>query len=72
MALQREDPEIELGMFLGEPNRLAYGVHKDSSALLQALDTYIENTRKTLTWNRLVVKYFGQSAPEILRLAREQ
>lgn len=72
VALQREDPDIELGLFLGEPNRLAYGVHKDSSALLQALNTYIENTRKTLTWNRLVVKYFGQAAPEILRLAREQ
>ena len=72
VALQREDPDIELGMFLGAPNRLADGVRKDSSALLQALDTYIENTRKTLTWNRLVVKYFGQSAPEILRLAREK
>ncbi len=72
VALQREDPEIELGLFLGEPNRLAYGVHKDSSALLQALNAYIENTRKTLTWNRLVVKYFGRAAPEILRLAREQ
>ena len=72
MALQREDPEIELGVFLGEPNRLSYGVRKDAPALLEALNEYIKNTRKTLTWNRLVVKYFGESAPEILRLARER
>ena len=72
VALQREDPEIELGLFMGAPNRLAYGVSKDAPELLDALNAYIENTRKTLTWNRLVVKYFGESAPEILRLAREK
>jgi len=71
VALQREDPEIELGLFLGTPNSLAWGVRKQDAALKAALDEYIENTRHTLTWNRLVVKYFGEAAPEILRRARE-
>jgi hypothetical protein len=26
--------------------------------------------RRTPTWNRLVVKYFGEDAPELLRKAR--
>jgi ABC-type amino acid transport substrate-binding protein len=32
---------------------------------------YLANLRHSSTWNRLVVKYFGASAPEILRRARE-
>jgi hypothetical protein len=32
-----------------------------------ALDEYIANARRTPTWNRLAVKYFGPAAPEILR-----
>jgi hypothetical protein len=31
----------------------------------------VSNLRKTPTWSRLVVKYFGDAAPEILRKARE-
>jgi membrane-bound lytic murein transglycosylase F len=70
MAAQRRDPDIQLGMFLGPPGSLAYGVRKEDAALLQALDEYVDNLRRTPTWNRLVVKYLGDSAPEILRKAR--
>jgi hypothetical protein len=28
--------------------------------------------RRTPTWNRLVVKYFGEDAPEILKRARAE
>ena len=72
VALQREDPEIQLGMFVGPPASLAYAVRKDEPALLQALNEYIENLRKTATWSRLVVKYFGEAAPEILKKARSE
>jgi len=34
------------------------------------LNDYISNLRKTPTWNRLVVKYFGDRAIEVLRRAR--
>jgi ABC-type amino acid transport substrate-binding protein len=70
VAAQREDPAIELGAFLGPPNSLAWGVRKQDRELKRALDEYIENTRRSLAWNRLVVKYFGEAALEILRRAR--
>jgi len=70
IAAQREDAQIELGTFLGAPRSLAYGVRKEDAALLQALNEYIDNVRRTPTWSRLVVEYFGNAAPEILRKAR--
>lgn len=71
IAAQRDDPQLELGMFLGPPRSLAYAVRKDQPKLLGALNDYVDNLRKTQTWGRLVVKYFGESAPEILKKARE-
>jgi membrane-bound lytic murein transglycosylase F len=70
IAAQRHDPQIELGTFVGPPRSLAYGVRKQDTALLQALDEYIDNMRRTPTWNRLVIEYFGDAAPEILKKAR--
>lgn len=72
MAARREDPEIELGAFLGPPGSLAYGVRNEDRALLAALNEYVENLRRTPTWSRMVVKYFGEAAPEILRQARQE
>lgn len=69
---QRQDPNLELGLFLGPPGSYAYGVRKEDVHLRTALDEYIENLRRTPTWNRLVVKYFGADAPEILKKARTQ
>ncbi|HVO13149.1 MAG TPA: transporter substrate-binding domain-containing protein [Vicinamibacteria bacterium] len=72
IAAQRKDPDIELGVFVGAPMSLAYGVRPKDAALLQALDEYIDNLRRTPTWNRLVIDYFGAAAPEILKKARAQ
>lgn len=72
IALQREDPKIQLGAFLGPPASLAWAVRKDEPQLLRALNEYVEATRKTPTWSRLVVKYFGAAAPEVLKKARAQ
>lgn len=69
---QRQDPEIQLGMFLGPPGTLAYGVRRGDRQLLAALDEFIQNTRRTPAWGRAVVKYFGDTAPEILRKARSE
>jgi membrane-bound lytic murein transglycosylase F len=65
------DPALELGVFIGRPASLAYGIRKDEPKLKAALDEYIGNLRRTPTWNRLLLKYFGDSAPELLRRARE-
>ena len=70
ISAQRRDPELQLGVFVGPPSSLAYGVRKEDTALLAALSEYVTNLRRTPTWNRLVVKYFGASAPEVLRKAR--
>jgi ABC-type amino acid transport substrate-binding protein len=64
-------PDLEMGVFIGKPEALAYGVRKEDPRLLVALNEYINNLRKTQTWSRLVVKYFGTAAPEILKKARE-
>jgi ABC-type amino acid transport substrate-binding protein len=70
IVARRDDPQIEIGLFVGAPGSLAYGVSRESASLLSALNSYIENLRKTATWSRLVVKYFGEAAPEILKKAR--
>ena len=72
IAAQREDPALQIGLFLGPLRSLAYAVRKGDAALLAALNDYIENLRRTPTWSRLVVKYFGEAAPEILRKARQE
>jgi ABC-type amino acid transport substrate-binding protein len=65
----REDPELQLGVFVGPRQSLAFGVRKEDKELTAALDTYISNLRKTPTWSRLVVKYFGSSALDVLKRA---
>lgn len=70
LVAKAKDPELQIGPFLGRPASLAYGVRKADVQLLAALDEYIANARRTPTWSRLAVKYFGPSAPEILKQAR--
>jgi hypothetical protein len=67
---QRQDPEIQLGMFVGPPGRLAYGVRKEDAALLFALDEHIGSLRRGPAYYELVQKYFGDDAPEILKRVR--
>jgi ABC-type amino acid transport substrate-binding protein len=69
---RREDPELQLGAFVGPAGSYAYGVRKEDAELRAALDDYVGSMRKTPTWNRLVVKYLGEAAPEILRKARTE
>jgi ABC-type amino acid transport substrate-binding protein len=72
ISAQRADPALELGVFLGPPTSLAYAARKGDVQLLKALDDYIENLRRTPTWSRLVVKYFGEMAPDVLKKARTE
>jgi ABC-type amino acid transport substrate-binding protein len=69
---RRTDPKIQLGVFVGPPTSLAYGVRKEDEGLRNALDEHIGNLRRTPTWSRLVVKYFGGGALEILTKARSE
>jgi ABC-type amino acid transport substrate-binding protein len=67
---RRRDRDLQIGMFLGPPGSYAFGVRKNDPELLRSLSDFIDNLRRTPTWNRLVVKYFGEDAQEILRKAR--
>jgi len=69
---RREDPEIELGIFVGAPGSLAYGVRKEDTALRQALDDHIGGLRRSPMYYNLVRKYFGDDAPQILEKVRKQ
>ena len=69
---QRDDPKLELGLFVGPPGSLAFGVRREDAALLAALDRYIDKLQRTATWNRIAVKYFGESSLEVLRKARAE
>ncbi len=70
ITAQRDDPALDLGLFLGTPGSLAYGVRREDALLLAALDRYVVALRASPTWSQLVVKYFGAAAPGILKLAR--
>jgi len=66
IVAQRQDPAIQIGLFIGPPMSLGYGVPKQAPQLQKALSEYILNVRRSGTWNRLTVKYFGDAALDIL------
>jgi membrane-bound lytic murein transglycosylase F len=67
----KKDPQLETGLVLGRVIR-AWALRKDSPKLLQALDDYIINVRRTPTWSRLVVKYYGEAGLDPLQKTHEQ
>jgi ABC-type amino acid transport substrate-binding protein len=69
---QRDDPEIEIGMFVGPGSHFAFGVKKGNTALRDALNAHLDVLHQTGQWNRLVVKYFGPAAVDILKKAQVQ
>jgi membrane-bound lytic murein transglycosylase F len=68
---RQKQPELEFGFVLDSTTRGCYGVPKNRPELLHALDAYIENVRHTATWSRLVIKYFGEDALEVLKSSRQ-
>jgi ABC-type amino acid transport substrate-binding protein len=70
MVWQQTHKDLQIGLPLGEPQSLAYGVPKGTPLLLAALNDHIRLVKQSGTWNRLTVKYFGAQAPDILKRAR--
>ena len=66
---RRRDPALQIGLCLGARGRFAFGVRPDAPRLHAALDAHLTELRRTPAWNRLVVRYFGASALEILERA---
>ena len=72
IVAQKSDPDLQIGMFVGPPLSLAYGVRKTDPELRAALNNYITGVRRSAMWSRLVVKYFGDSALAVLKKSREE
>jgi ABC-type amino acid transport substrate-binding protein len=72
LPAQRQDPSIQLGMYLGKAGSLAYGVRKEDGQLLAALNAHIALVRNSGGWSPLVVKYFGSNALQVLQQAASQ
>jgi ABC-type amino acid transport substrate-binding protein len=66
----RNDPQLELGLYLGPPVGRVWAVRKDSPELLAAFDDYLANVRKSGAWSRLVVKYYGELTLEAVQKSR--
>jgi ABC-type amino acid transport substrate-binding protein len=61
---------LEAGMTVGAPGTVAWAVRKEDTALRSALDDYLANVRRSPSWSRLVVQYFGDQALTVLGRAR--
>jgi polar amino acid transport system substrate-binding protein len=62
----RKVPGLRAGTIVGARGTVAWAVRKGDAALAAALNEYLENVRRGATWNRLVVKYFGDQALLVL------
>jgi ABC-type amino acid transport substrate-binding protein len=72
LVAQRADPTLQIGGFVGPRQGLAYALRNEDGSSRAALDDYITNLRRTPSWNRLVVKYFGDLALDILRTVQRE
>jgi ABC-type amino acid transport substrate-binding protein len=61
---------LEAGMTVGAPGTVAWAVRKEDATLRAALDDYLANVRRSPSWSRLVVQYFGDQALTVLGRAR--
>ena len=62
----RQHPRLQAGVTVGPVGSVAWAVRKEDRQLLAALDEHLQAARRAGTWNRLVVKYFGDRALEVL------
>jgi ABC-type amino acid transport substrate-binding protein len=67
----KRNPGLQAGIFIGPPRHQAWAVRKEDKELLEAMNEYIGNLRKTSSWSRLVITYFGEQALSVLGRARE-
>jgi ABC-type amino acid transport substrate-binding protein len=61
---------LQAGVTVGEPGTVAWAVRREDAALRAAMDEFLGNTRKSPSWSRLVVQYFGDQALAVLGRAK--
>jgi membrane-bound lytic murein transglycosylase F len=62
----RRFPKLQAGVSVGTPGRVAWATRKEDVALAAALDEFVRLFRSGPSWNRLVVKYFGDQVLTVL------
>jgi len=65
----RKYPRLQLGMFVGPRESLAYALRKEEQGLRSRLNNYIAELRRNGAWEKLIIKYFGAEAPAALERA---
>ena len=70
LAMKRR-PGVREGIPVGESMSGCWAVRKTSPLLKQKLDAFLSTARAGNVWSRLVVKYYGDRAVQILRKAKE-
>ena len=66
----RRLPGLRAGATVGDRGKIAWAVRKADAALQRALDEYVRNVRRSTSWSRLIVKYFGDQALSVLGRGR--
>ncbi|HEV7502952.1 MAG TPA: transporter substrate-binding domain-containing protein [Vicinamibacteria bacterium] len=61
---------LEAGITVGAAGTVAWAVRKEDTTLRAAMDDFLAGLRKSPSWNRLVVQYFGDQALSVLGRAR--
>ena len=69
---KKRDAALRAGAFVGSPGSGAWGLRQSDDALRRALDEYLAAARRSGSWNRLVIRYYGQDALDVLGRARER
>ena len=64
-------PRLREGVALGESMSGCWAVRKTSPLLREKLDEFLATARGGGTWSRLVVKYYGDRAVQILKKAKD-
>lgn len=70
LAMKRH-PGLREGPPLGESMSGCWAVRKASPLLQEKLDAFLSTARSGNVWSRLVVKYYGDRAVQILKKAKE-
>jgi polar amino acid transport system substrate-binding protein len=66
VVASRQTQGLAAGCTVGPAGKVAWAVRKQDEALRAALDEYLTNVRRSPSWSRLIVKYFGDEALRVL------
>ena len=66
VVISRATKGLVAGATVGPRGKIAWAVRKQDPGLKAALDEYLGNVRRSPSWSRFIVKYFGDQALQVL------